>query len=237
MAKQEQLAAPAALSQLHQEIVSCSLCPRLVEYRERVAEKKVARFRHQGYWGKPVPSFGDPQARILIIGLAPAAHGGNRTGRSFTGDPSGDWLYGALFRAGLANQPTSSSVDDGLVLTGAYIANAVRCAPPDNKPTPQEKRTCQPFLVAEMALLEQVRVVVALGKFAFNAYLQTRVAAGLPNPKPLPKFGHRATCQLEGGITLIASYHPSQQNTNTGKLTRQMFDGVFEDAKALAGLN
>ena len=224
-----------SLSKLHSRIVACSLCPRLVEHREKMAREKVARFRGQEYWGKPVPPFGDPEARVLIMGLAPAAHGGNRTGRSFTGDPSGDWLYGALYRAGFANQPESTSLDDGLTLQGAYITNAVRCAPPDNKPSPAEKAACQPFLVKELELLERVSVVVALGKFAFDAYLQARSASGKVNPKPLPKFGHGATCKLEDGITLIASYHPSRQNTQTGKLTVQMFEDIFSQAREVVG--
>ena len=226
---------PHALFELHARIVECSLCPRLVEHRERVAREKVARFRDQDYWGKPVPPFGDPFARLLIMGLAPAAHGGNRTGRSFTGDPSGDWLYGALYRAGFASQPESTSLDDGLTLTGAYIANAVRCAPPDNKPTPVEKAACQPFLVSELALLEQVRVVVTLGKFAFDAYLHARSASGSVNPRPLPKFGHGATCEMSDGVALVASYHPSRQNTQTGKLTMEMFDDVFRQARSILG--
>ena len=222
-----------SLAELHARVVGCSLCPRLVEHREKVAREKVARFRDQEYWGKPVPPFGDPNARLLIMGLAPAAHGGNRTGRSFTGDPSGDWLYGALFRNGFANQPHSSSLNDGLILNGAYITNAVRCAPPDNKPAPGEKAACQPFLVKELALLNQVSVVVALGKFAFDAYLHGRAASGAANPRPLPKFGHGATSELEGGVTLIASYHPSRQNTQTGKLTIEMFDDIFRQAREI----
>ncbi len=222
-----------SLPELYAGIVACVLCPRLVDYRERVAREKVARFRGQDYWGKPVPPFGDPEARLLVMGLAPAAHGGNRTGRSFTGDPSGDWLYGALYRAGFASQPSSTSQDDGLVLTGAYITNAVRCAPPANKPAPAEKAACQPFLINEMRLLRQVQVVVALGKFAFDAYLQARAASGAVNPRPLPKFGHAATCELSDGITLISSYHPSRQNTQTGKLTVEMFDGIFQKARKL----
>jgi uracil-DNA glycosylase family 4 len=225
----------SSLLELQERIVGCSLCPRLVEHREKVAREKVARFRDQEYWGKPVPPFGDPLARLLILGLAPAAHGGNRTGRSFTGDPSGDWLYGGLYRSGFANQPTSTSMDDGLALTGAYITNAVRCAPPDNKPVPAEKTACQPFLVKELQLLDQVSVVVALGKFAFDAYLHARVASGASNPRPLPRFGHGATCEFDDGITLIASYHPSRQNTQTGKLTEEMFDGIFRLAKAILG--
>ena len=222
-----------ALSQLHDRIISCHLCPRLVAHRERIAEVKVARYRGEEYWGKPVPPFGDPNARILILGLAPAAHGGNRTGRSFTGDPSGDWMYGALYRAGFANQPTSTSTNDGLTLKDVYITNAVRCAPPDNKPNPAEKLACRPFLIRELELMQQVRVVIALGKFAFDAYLQTRAAAGLANPKPRPNFGHGNTHMLEGGVTLLSSYHPSRQNTQTGKLTQEMFDAIFLAAKAL----
>lgn len=224
-----------ALSDLHERIVGCSLCPRLVEHRERVAREKVARFRHEEYWGRPVPPFGDPNARLLIMGLAPAAHGGNRTGRSFTGDPSGDWLYGALYRSGFASQPGSTSLDDGLTLKRAYITNAVRCAPPDNKPGPAEKAACQPFLVKELQLLDRVSVVVALGKFAFDAYLHARKASGAANPKPLPKFGHGSTCEMIDGITLIASYHPSRQNTQTGKLTMDMFDDVFRLAREILG--
>ena len=224
-----------SLSELHAQIVACGLCPRLVAHREKVAQEKVARFREQEYWGKPVPPFGDFEARLLIMGLAPAAHGGNRTGRSFTGDPSGEWLYGALHRAGFANQPTSVSVNDGLELTGAYITNAVRCVPPGNRPSPSEKSACRRFLVRELALLDETRVVVALGKFAFDAYLQARAAAALTNPRPRPVFGHGATCRLEDGITLIASYHPSRQNTQTGKLTVEMFDGIFRRARELLG--
>lgn len=223
---------PASLLELHERIVGCSLCPRLVAHREKVAGEKVARFRDQEYWGKPVPPFGDPLARLLIMGLAPAAHGGNRTGRSFTGDPSGDWLYGALYRSGFANQPNSTSLNDGLALTGAYITNAVRCAPPGNRPVPAEKAACQPYLVKELELLDQVSVVVALGKFAFDAYLQARSASGASNPRPLPRFGHGTACELSDGITLIASYHPSRQNTQTGKLTEDMFDGIFRQARA-----
>ena len=222
-----------SLAQLHACIVECSLCPRLVEHRERVAREKVARFHGHKYWGKPVPPFGDPKARLLIMGLAPAAHGGNRTGRSFTGDPSGDWLYGSLYRNGFANQPESTSLDDGLELNGAYITNAVRCAPPDNKPAPAEKAACQPFLVQELELLGRISVVVALGKFAFDAYLQGRAASGAANPRPLPRFGHGATCELEDGVTLIASYHPSRQNTQTGKLTVGMFDDIFRQAREI----
>ena len=220
-----------SLAKLHARIVACDLCPRLAAYREEVAQTRVARFRDQEYWGKPVPPFGDPNARVLIMGLAPAAHGGNRTGRSFTGDPSGDWLYGALYRSGFCNQPESVSVDDGLELVDAYITNAVRCAPPANRPLPEEKARCRPFLVRELALLHRVKVAVALGKFAFDAYLQARAAAGLPNPRPLPRFGHGIVHHLDDGVALLASFHPSRQNTQTGKLTRDMFDGIFVQAR------
>lgn len=225
-----------SLDKLHQQIIQCRTCPRLVSHREQIAQVKVARFREQEYWGKPVPPFGDPDARVLIMGLAPAAHGGNRTGRSFTGDPSGDWLFSALHRAGFANQPRSEGRDDGLVLTDVYVTNAVRCAPPENKPTPAEKLACRPFLAGELGLLKNVAVVVALGKFAFDAYLQTRAEAGLPVPRPRPVFGHGRTSDLGGGITLISSYHPSRQNTNTKKLTTDMFDAIFSLAREIAGV-
>ncbi len=221
----------ASLAELHAQIIRCRRCPRLVTHREKVALAKAARYREQEYWGKPVPPFGDPDARILVMGLAPAAHGGNRTGRSFTGDPSGDWLFEALYRAGFANQPNSTSLDDGLRLKDVYISNVVRCAPPDNKPNPSEKAACRPYLTGEMELLERVQVVVALGKFAFDAYLQTRAAGGQANPKPRPAFAHSATCRLADGLTLISSYHPSRQNTQTGKLTREMFNEVFTLAR------
>lgn len=223
-----------SLAQLHQRIIQCRTCPRLVAHREQIAQVKVARYREQEYWGKPVPPFGDPHARVLIVGLAPAAHGGNRTGRSFTGDPSGDWLYSALYRAGFANQPQSEAMDDGLVLNDVYVTNAVRCAPPDNKPAPVEKLACRPFLVSELRLLKSVSVVVALGKFAFDAYLQTRTETGSPVPRPRPVFRHGRTTDMGDGVTLISSYHPSRQNTNTGKLTTAMFDSIFSLAREIA---
>ena len=226
-----------SLEQLHQRIIQCRTCPRLVSHREQIAQVKVARYRDQEYWGKPVPPFGDPHARVLIMGLAPAAHGGNRTGRSFTGDPSGDWLYSALYRAGFANQPESVAMNDGLVLKDVYVTNAVRCAPPDNKPTPAEKLACRPFLVSELGLLKRVTVVVALGKFAFDAYVQTRAEAGLPVPRPRPVFGHGRKSDLGDGVTLISSYHPSRQNTNTRKLTAEMFDAIFRKARDIADGN
>jgi uracil-DNA glycosylase family 4 len=194
-----------------------------------VAREKVKRYRDWDYWGKPVPGFGDPQARLLVIGLAPAAHGGNRTGRVFTGDRSGDWLYGALYEAGFANQPTAVHKDDGLELHGCYITAAVHCAPPDNKPLPEEFAACRPYLLQELTLLKQVRVVVALGQIAFAAYLTARRELGLSVPSPTPRFSHGCSYTL-GGISLFGSYHPSQQNTFTGRLTREMFHAVFHDA-------
>jgi uracil-DNA glycosylase len=224
-----------SLSSLQRHLVRCSECPRLVEHRERIAVEKVKRYREWDYWGKPVPSFGDPEARLLIIGLAPAAHGGNRTGRIFTGDRSGDWLYGALHQAGFANQPTSVHKDDGLALHDCFITAAVHCAPPDNKPLPEEFASCRPYLLQELTLLKQVRVVVALGQIAFTAYLAARRHLSLPLPSPIPYFGHGATSTLPYGVTLIGSYHPSQQNTFTGRLTREMFQAIFDQARMLVG--
>jgi uracil-DNA glycosylase family 4 len=217
-----------ALSRLTAEIVACRACPRLVAWREQVAREKRAAFRDEEYWGRPVPGFGDPHARLLVVGLAPAAHGGNRTGRVFTGDRSGDWLFGALWRAGYANRPTSVRRDDGLVLRGAYVAAAVRCAPPGNRPTPDERDRCLPYLAREMALLGEVRVVVALGQFAYDAVARV---TGLTRK---PRFGHGVEVVLPDGRLLICSYHPSQQNTFTGKLTAAAFDAVFARARALA---
>ena len=219
-----------SLDKLHQRIVRCARCPRLVAYRGHIAQVKVRRYRDWEYWGKPVPGFGDPQARLLIIGLAPAAHGGNRTGRVFTGDRSGDFLYEALHASGFASQPTSTHRGDGLKLYDCYITAAVRCAPPGNKPLPEEFAACQPYLLKELSLLRHVRVVVALGQMAFAAYLKARRASGLRLPIPLPRFGHGAAYSLDGGITLIGSYHPSQQNTFTGRLTREMFHAIFQQA-------
>ena len=221
-----------SLRQLQHRIVRCSLCPRLVAHREQVAREKVKRYRDWDYWGKPVPSFGDPQAQLLIIGLAPAAHGGNRTGRVFTGDRSGDWLYEALYTAGFANQPTSVHKEDGLQLRGCYITAAVHCAPPDNKPLPEEFSACRPYLLQELTLLTQVRVVIALVQIAFAAYLTARRQLGLPVPAPVPRFGHGQLFSLNG-IFLLGSYHPSQQNTFTGRLTREMFQAIFRDARIL----
>jgi uracil-DNA glycosylase family 4 len=197
-----------------------------------VARTKRRAFRDWAYWGKPVPGFGDPTARLLVVGLAPAAHGGNRTGRMFTGDRSGDWLYGALCRFGFANQPTSVHRDDGLQLRDAYVTAAARCAPPANKLTREELGACQPFLERELHLLRQVRVVVALGRVAFDAYLAVRRVSGRSLPNPRPHFAHAAVRQLDD-VTLISSYHPSQRNTQTGMLTQPMFDRVFATARAL----
>jgi uracil-DNA glycosylase family 4 len=222
----------AALAALSGEIVACRRCPRLAEWRERVAVEKVARFRDETYWGRPLPGFGDPDARILLLGLAPAAHGGNRTGRVFTGDASGDFLWARLFEAGLADRPSSRRADDGLTLTDTYIAAAVRCAPPANEPTTAERDACAPFLVRELALLESVRVVVALGQFGWNAAV--RALAGLGHiGAPRPKFGHLAEAGI-GPYTLLGSYHPSQQNTFTGRLTPAMFDAVLDRARVVA---
>ncbi len=222
-----------ALARLTNEIVNCRRCPRLVQYREEVARTKVRRYRDWEYWGRPVPGFGDPNARLLIIGLAPAAHGGNRTGRVFTGDKSGDFLYGALHEHGFASQPTAVSRDDGMELWDCYIAAAVRCAPPDNKPNLEEFSNCRPYLLQELSLLPNLKAVLALGQIAFSAYLAARRELGLPVPRPTPKFGHGAVYMLPDGITLLASYHPSQQNTQTGRLTREMFHDVIRKARQI----
>ena len=222
-----------ALERLNGSVVGCRLCPRLVEHRERMAREKRARYREEDYWGRPLPSFGDPAARALIIGLAPAAHGGNRTGRMFTGDSSGNWLFETLYKFGFASSPTSTRRDDGLTLKDAYITATVRCAPPDNKPSTSEKAACQPYLLGELSLLTGVKVVVALGKIAFDSYLSARRELGRETPRPAPRFAHGAVHQLPDGVTLVASYHPSQQNTNTGRLTREMFEGVFAGVRGL----
>jgi uracil-DNA glycosylase family 4 len=214
------------------EVIRCRACPRLVEWRERVAEDKVARFADQTYWGRPVPGFGDPAARILILGLAPAAHGGNRTGRIFTGDRSGDFLYGSLHRCGLASQPTSVSRDDGLRLYGAYLSAVNRCAPPGNRPTPQERDRCLPFLEREIEALEALRAIVALGAFAWDGALRALASLG-HGARPKPRFGHAAEASV-GPYVMIGAFHPSQQNTFTGKLTPPMLDAVVGRAIALA---
>ncbi|MDA8341834.1 MAG: uracil-DNA glycosylase [Actinomycetota bacterium] len=222
-------ALPAPLARLAAEVEACRRCPRLVAWREQVASERRAAFVDQVYWGRPVPGFGDPAATVVVVGLAPAAHGANRTGRIFTGDRSGDWLFRALWRAGYANQPTSTARDDGLVLSGAWVTAAVRCAPPGNRPTTEERDACLPFLDRELELLDRTRVVVALGGFAFG------IVASLAGLRPRPRFGHLAEAALPDGRTLLASYHPSQQNTFTGTLTEEMFDRVFDRARLLAG--
>jgi uracil-DNA glycosylase family 4 len=220
--------AAEALDALSEEISRCRACPRLVAWREEVAVQRRAAYRDETYWGRPVPGFGDPAARVVVIGLAPAAHGGNRTGRVFTGDRSGDWLFAALHRAGLANQATSTHRDDGLALQGAYIAAAVRCAPPANKPTPAERDRCLPYLHRELALLAEVRVLVALGQFSYD------ICTRMLDVRPRPRFGHGVEVATPGGPVIIGSYHPSQQNTFTGRLTAPMLDAVMARAVALA---
>jgi uracil-DNA glycosylase len=216
------------LQRLDRELIECRRCARLVAWRERVAREKRAAFRDWDYWGRPVPGFGDPAARLLILGLAPAAHGGNRTGRIFTGDRSGDFLFASLWRTGFANQPTSVSRDDGLRLRDCYITAPVKCAPPDNKPLPQERDNCAPWLDRELALLGTIRVVVALGGYAWDTALRH-----LGPLRPKPRFGHGAEAALSRGRTLLGSYHVSQQNTATGRLTEPMLDGVFQRARDL----
>jgi uracil-DNA glycosylase family 4 len=221
-----------SLERIRDEVVACRACPRLVEWRERVAREKVARFADQEYWGRPVPGWGDPDAAIVILGLAPAAHGGNRTGRIFTGDRSGDFLFASLHRTGFANQATSESRDDGLQLHGAYVAAVNRCAPPANKPTPEERDRCLPYLVRELAVLRDLRVLVSLGAFAWDGALRALAALGHV-VKPRPRFGHLSEASV-GAFTLLGCFHPSQQNTFTGKLTTQMLDSVFDRARELA---
>ncbi|PYN13545.1 MAG: uracil-DNA glycosylase [Candidatus Rokuibacteriota bacterium] len=221
------------LDHLNARIIRCRLCPRLVAHRKAVAAPPPRRYVGQHYWAKPLPGFGDPRARLLLVGLAPAAHGGNRTGRMFTGDRSGDWLFDALHHASFASQPTSTHAGDGLELNDAYITAAIRCAPPDNKPTPTEIAACEPYLLRELRLLSRVRVVVGLGRIGWQAYLNARRALGAPPLRPVPKFGHGALARFDDGVALIASYHPSQQNTFTGKLTRPMLRGVFQTARQI----
>lgn len=213
-------------------IESCRRCPRLVDWREKVAEERRASFINEEYWGRPVRGFGDSRASMMVVGLAPAAHGANRTGRIFTGDRSGDWLFASMYRCGLANQPTSSGLGDGLELKGVWVTAAVRCAPPANRPTPQERDSCATFLAQEMALLGRLKVVVALGGFAYQA-----VANMTGIERPRPRFGHGALARTPGGLSIVCSYHPSQQNTFTGRLTEAMLDSVFVEASRLAGGN
>jgi uracil-DNA glycosylase len=241
---------------LQDRIVQCRRCPRLVAWRERVAVEKRAAFRDEDYWGRPVPAFGDPDARVLVVGLAPAAHGANRTGRMFTGDRSGDWLYAALHRAGFANQPESDDRGDGLALSGLLVSAAVRCAPPANKPTPAERDACRPWLEAELDVLDDVRVIVVLGAFAYTQTLRILADRGVPVPRPRPRFGHGIEIDLTDSqerdtdvrnrppsgrseaartpLTLLCSYHPSQQNTFTGTLTEEMFDAIWARARVFA---
>jgi uracil-DNA glycosylase family 4 len=219
------------IARLQDKIIRCKLCPRLVAHRRRVAQLKAPRYRDWDYWGRPVPSLGDPAAQLLIIGLAPAAHGGNRTGRMFTGDRSGDWLYRALYTFGFANQPTSDNRMDGLKLINCYVTASARCAPPENKPSKEELFNCRSYLLKELLLLNRVKVVVALGRIAFDTYLACRKYRQAPVLKKALRFGHGLVYHLPEGIALVASYHPSQQNTLTGRLTRPMFHAVFRQAR------
>jgi uracil-DNA glycosylase family 4 len=224
---------PHPLLALQAEASTCARCPRLVAWREDVARRKRAAYRGEAYWGRPVPAFGDPRARILVVGLAPAAHGANRTGRMFTGDRSGDWLYGALHRAGLANQPESVSRDDGLRLSDVFVTAAVRCAPPANKPTPAERDACRPWLEKELSLLPGLGVIVTLGHFAYAQTLRILADGGHAVPRPRPRFAHGVEVPLPRGPCVLGSYHPSQQNTFTGRLTEAMFDEVWARAREL----
>jgi len=221
------------LGRIRDEVVDCRVCPRLVDWRERVAREKVARFADEEYWGRPVPGFGDPAAWLLILGLAPAAHGGNRTGRIFTGDRSGDFLFASLHRTGFANQPLSVARGDGLRLDGAYLTAVNRCAPPGNKPTPEERDRCLPYLEREIRAMTHLEVIVALGAFAWDGALRGLGALG-HGVRPRPRFGHLAEARV-GPHVLVGCFHPSQQNTFTGKLTESMLDNVFERARQLAG--
>jgi uracil-DNA glycosylase family 4 len=224
-----------SLAALTAEIEACRLCPRLVAWREAVAADPPRRYQGERYWARPLPGFGDPGARVVVVGLAPAAHGGNRTGRIFTGDRSGDWLFASMHRTGFANQPLSRDRDDGLRLEDAYVAAVVRCAPPANRPTTTERDTCLPYLVRELRLLGRARVLVALGSFAWDGALLALRALGVSTPKPKPRFGHGAEAKIDR-FALVGCFHPSQQNTFTGKLTEPMLDAVFERARALAEL-
>ena len=225
----------ALLRAVNERVVACARCPRLVEWRSTVAQEKRAAYAAEPYWGRPVPSFGDPDAELLIVGLAPGAHGANRTGRMFTGDRSGDWLFRALHRAGFANQPDGRTADDGLSLSGAYITASVRCAPPANRPTAAERDHCRPYLEEELKIIRSAGVVVALGGFAFDQVLRVLHRRGEAVPRPRPKFSHGVEVEV-GGRRVLGCYHPSQQNTFTGRLTESMFDAVWERAKRLITL-
>lgn len=227
---------PAWLDVLNEEVVACTRCPRLVEYREKIAREKRRAYRDCEYWGKPVPGFGDPNAKVLVVGLAPGAHGSNRTGRPFTGDASGNFMYPVLHETGFASQPTATQRGDGLKLKNLYITAAARCAPPDNKPLPQELANCAPYLDRELAGLRQVKVIVALGKIAFDAYLNHLKQNGALKSKKHFIFKHGARYKMPDGKILLATYHPSNQNTQTGKLTRAMFLKIFMDAATLADI-
>ena len=243
IAADDSIAAADSIAEVQRRVVACRACPRLVEWREETARVKRRMYRDADYWGKPLAAFGDPNARLLIVGLAPAAHGGNRTGRMFTGDRSGDWLFGALYRAGFANQPESTQQGDGLELRDALITAAARCAPPANKPTREELAACRPYLAREIELLGDLQAVVALGRIAFDAFLQGWALAGRTAPARKPGFGHNAASRLPAsggsddgdGPLLIACYHPSQQNTQTGRLTAPMLDEVFQQARGALG--
>ncbi|MGA8538022.1 MAG: uracil-DNA glycosylase [Terriglobales bacterium] len=225
---------PNWLKVLNAEVVACARCPRLVEYRERIAREKRRAYREHEYWGKPVPGFGDPDARVLVLGLAPGAHGSNRTGRPFTGDASGNFMYPVLFETGFANQPMATDREDGLSLRGLYITAAARCAPPDNKPLPGELANCAPFLERELEGLKDLRVIVALGRIGFEAYLNYLLRKKQIASKRGYEFRHGAEYALPDGRVLLASYHPSKQNTQTGKLTKEMFRKIFKRARELA---
>jgi len=225
---------PSPLAVLNREVVNCTRCPRLVAYREQVGREKRRAYREHDYWARPVPGFGDPQARVLILGLAPGAHGSNRTGRPFTGDASGRFMYPILHKVGFASQPNADSRDDGLRLIDCYITAAVRCAPPDNKPLPSELANCSEYLDRELAILKNVKVVVALGKIGFDAYLNYMKRNGKLGRRSDYPFAHAAQYEMPNGVVLLASYHPSNQNTATGKLTAEMFEAVFRTAKRIA---
>jgi uracil-DNA glycosylase family 4 len=225
---------PAWLDELNREVIACERCPRLVVYRQMIAREKRRAYRAWEYWGRPVPGFGDPNARVMILGLAPGAHGSNRTGRPFTGDSSGKFMYPVLHEVGFANQPTADYRDDGLKLKDLYITAAARCAPPDNKPLPEELANCAPYLDRELEGLKKLKVIVALGKIAFDAYLNYLKRRGLMSRRAAYPFAHGAKFTMPDGKILLASYHPSNQNTQTGKLTRPMFMEIFKEAARLA---